>query len=162
MKRIILHWTGGTYQPNELEYEHYHYLITGDALLIKGKYEPEDNINCYDGKYAAHTGGGNTGSIGIAYCGMFEYVHQHYVGNYPIKPAQLEFGFLKIAEIAKQYNIPIDEDHIMTHYEFGLKHPTTSSRGKIDLSYLPPYKNVSKEEAGNFIRQKIKWYQERL
>ena len=155
MKRIILHWTGGTHQPNELEYEHYHYLITGDALLIKGKHEPEDNINCYDGKYAAHTGGGNTGSIGLAYCGMFD-------ENYPIKPAQFEFGLLKVAEIAKQYNIPIDEDHILTHYEFGLKHPSTSSRGKVDLSYLPPYKDVKKHEAGDFIRKKIRWYQERL
>lgn len=162
MKRIILHWTGGTYQPNELEYKHYHYLITGDSLLIKGKFDPEDNIDCYDGHYAAHTGGGNTGSIGIAFCGMFKYRDRTHVGNYPIKAAQLEFGFLRIAEIAKQYNIPIDGEHVMTHYEFGLKNPTTSSRAKIDLTFLPPYKDVLPNETGDFIRKKILWYQERL
>ena len=73
MKRIILHWTAGAYQPNSTDYEHYHYLVTGDGLVVKGKYKPEDNKNCNDGKYAAHTGGGNTGSIGIAMCGMMNY-----------------------------------------------------------------------------------------
>ena len=64
MKRIVIHWTGSTYQPNSVDYEHYHYLITGDGLTINGKYKPEDNENCYDGKYAQHTGGGNTGDSG--------------------------------------------------------------------------------------------------
>ena len=70
MKRIIIHWTAGTYQPNNTDFEHYHYLVNGDGMVINGKFKPEDNLNCNDGKYAAHTGGGNTGSIGIAMCGM--------------------------------------------------------------------------------------------
>ena len=68
MKRIIIHWTAGTYQPNSTEFEHYHYLINRDGLVIKGKHSVQDNKNCTDGNYAAHTGGGNTGSIGVAVC----------------------------------------------------------------------------------------------
>lgn len=66
MKRIILHWTAGSYQPNHTDFEHYHYLVNGQGLVIEGKYKPEDNLDCTDGKYAQHTGGGNTGSIGVS------------------------------------------------------------------------------------------------
>ena len=38
MKRIIIHWTAGTYQPNSAEFEHYHYLVNRDGLVIKGKH----------------------------------------------------------------------------------------------------------------------------
>ena len=163
MKRVILHWTGGTYQPNSVDYEHYHYLITGDGLVVKGKYSPEDNENCNDGKYAQHTGGGNTGSIGIAYCGMYGYKNPDNVGNYPIKPVQLELGLSLIPDILQQYNIKnITPDTVMTHYEFGKKHPKTSSAGKIDITYLPPYSFVEKDDVGNFLRSKVRWYKKRL
>ena len=44
MKRIIIHWTAGVYNPNQTDFEHYHYLVTGDGLVIKGKYEPKDIV----------------------------------------------------------------------------------------------------------------------
>lgn len=44
MKRIILHWTAGSYQPNHTDFEHYHYLVNGQGLVIEGKYKPEDNL----------------------------------------------------------------------------------------------------------------------
>ena len=46
----------------------------------------------------------------------------------------------------------------MTHYEFGLKNQSTSSRGKIDIIFLPPYPDVKTSEIGDFIRNKVKWY----
>ena len=46
----------------------------------------------------------------------------------------------------------------MTHYEFGLNNPKTSSAGKIDIIYLPPYSWVAQGDIGAFIRSKIKWY----
>lgn len=159
MKRIIIHWTAGTYQPNTTDFEHYHYLINGDGLVIKGKYAPEDNENVNDGKYAAHTGGGNTGSIGIAMCGMADYSPQRGIDStkYPLTKVQCERTFKLIAELAKKYNIPINSQTVMTHYEFGIKHPNTSSAGKIDITILPPYLLLS-YEVGNFIRNKAKWY----
>ena len=65
-KKVILHWTAGTNQPCSTDYEHYHYLINKDGIIVKGKYTPEDNLNCTDGKYAQHCGGGNTGAIGVS------------------------------------------------------------------------------------------------
>lgn len=163
MKRIILHWTAGSYQANVTDKEHYHYLVTGDGSLITGKYEPEDNLNCNDGKYAAHTGGGNTGSIGIAMCGMANYspVKGLTSTKYPLKKVQCERFFKLIAELCKKYNLPINKDTVMTHYEFGQSHPNTTSYGKIDINFLPDYL-VNSNNVGDFIRDKARWYFERL
>lgn len=158
MKRIIVHWSAGTNQPNTTDYEHYHYLVTGDGLVVNGKYKPEDNENCNDGKYAAHTGGGNTGSIGISMCGMYGFVDRNNVGKYPLTKVQCERCFKLIAELSKKYNISISTQTVMTHYEFGKKNPNTSSAGKIDIIYLPPYPEQAQDEVGNFIRSKARWY----
>lgn len=159
MKRIIIHWTGGTNKPSATDIEHYHFIIDGEGALLNGKFKPSDNENCKDGKYAQHCGGGNTGAIGVAMCGM-------YVPNnipikntkYPLTKIQCERCFKLIAELSKQYNIPITPQNVMTHYEFGLKHPETSSRGKIDIIWLPPYGQMTVGEIGKFIRSKIRWY----
>lgn len=158
MKRIIIHWTAGTNQPCNTDYEHYHYLINGDGLLIKGKYKPEDNLNCNDGKYAQHCGGGNTGSIGIAMCGMYGFKNKSNVGQYPLTAKQCERCFKLIAELSKKYNIPISKQTVLTHFEFGLLHPNTTSAGKIDITYLPPYSFLTAGKIGNFIRDKARWY----
>ena len=149
--------TAGTYQPNSVDYEHYHYLINGDGLVIEGKYKPEDNENCYDGRYAAHTGGGNTGSIGISMCGMANFKNRNSVGDYPLTKVQCERCFKLIAELSKKYKISINPQNVMTHYEFGIKHPNTSSAGKIDIIYLPPYPDVEQSKIGDFIRNKARW-----
>lgn len=162
MKRIIIHWTAGTYQPNPTEYEHYHYLINSDGLVIKGKHSVQDNKNCTDGNYAAHTGGGNTGSIGVAVCGMLGYVSKKKVGNYPLTPVQCERMYKLVAELCKIYAIPITSDTVLTHYEFGQKHPKTTSYGKIDITWLPNCEFVRTEEFGDFIRNKVRWYYQRV
>lgn len=159
MKRIITHWSAGAYYPNQTDLEHYHFLIDKDGKIHKGKYKPEDNENVNDNIYAQHTGGGNTGSIGVAMCGM--YVPKNIPitqTKYPLTKIQCERCFKLIAELAKKYKIQITPDTVMTHYEFGLKHPNTSSAGKIDIIYLPPYSWVTKNGIGDFIRSKIKWY----
>lgn len=159
MKRIIVHWSAGTYYVSETDYNHYHYMINDVGAVVKGKYKPEDNLYCYDGVYAAHTGGGNTGSIGVAMLGM--YVPKNtpiQMTKYPLTKVQTERCFKLIAELAKQYEIPITPDTVMTHYEFGVKHPNTSSKGKIDITYLPPYAHLRPNEIGDFIRNKARWY----
>lgn len=158
MKRIIIHWTAGTYQPNGCDYEHYHYLINGDGLLIEGRYKPEDNLNCNDGIYAKHTGGGNTGSIGISMCGMLGFKDRQHPGSYLLTAVQCERCFKLIAELSKKYKLPITPQTVMTHYEFGLKNPNTSSAGKIDIIYLPPYPHIAQAEIGSYIRSKARWY----
>lgn len=156
MNKIIIHWTAGTYQPNTTDLEHYHFLIDGEGKKHNGKFKPEDNENCNDGKYAAHTGGGNTGAIGVSMCAMAGFNSAASCGNYPITPVQLEACFKLCAELCKKYNIPVE--NVWTHYEFGINHPDTTSHGKIDIIYLPPYPLVKRNEVGGFIRNKIRWY----
>ncbi len=156
MKRIIIHWTAGAYTPNATDLEHYHFLVDRDGEVHNGKYKPEDNENCNDGRYAAHTGGGNTGAIGVSMCAMAGFKSVSDCGKYPIKPVQLESCFKLCAELCRKYNIPVE--NVWTHYEFGINHPDTSSHGKIDLIYLPPYPLVKRNEVGGFIRNKIRWY----
>ena len=158
LNKIVIHWTAGTYYPCQTDLEHYHFLIDKDGKIYEGKYKPEDNENCYDGKYAAHTGGGNTGAIGIGLCGMYNFSNSHHIGNYPLTKQQVEACFKLGAQLSKKYNIPNTPNTIFTHYEFGLRNPKTSSAGKIDITYLPPYPWVDKNDIGSFIRSKIRWY----
>ena len=158
--KIIIHWTAGGYKPNSTDLKHYHYLVDADGVINQGIYEPEDNLNCNDGKYAAHTGGGNTGAIGVGMCGMLGFKNKGSVGAYPLKSKQVEACFKLCAELCKKYNIPVE--NVWTHYEFGKNHPTTTSSGKVDIIYLPPYPDVKANEVGGFIRNKVRWYLERL
>lgn len=158
MKRIIIHWTAGTNQPCSTDFEHYHFTINGDGMVIVGKYRPEDNENCADGKYAQHCGGGNTGAIGVSMCGMFGFKSAKDVGNFPLTKVQCEATFKLVAELCKKYGIVVNPQNVLTHYEFGQAHPKTSSHGKIDIIHLPPYPFVSQKEVGDFIRNKVRWY----
>ncbi len=158
MKRIIIHWTAGGYYPTEYEKEHYHFLIDKDGVVHSGKFRPEDNEICRIGKYAAHTGGGNTGAIGVAICGMAGFINKLSVGKYPILKNQFEKTMEFCANLVKKYNLEVTPQSVLTHYEFGIKNPKTTSAGKIDIIYLPPYSWVEKNEVGSFIRSKVKWY----
>lgn len=134
-------------------------MINKDGIIVKGKYTPEDNLNCTDGKYAQHCGGGNTGAIGVSMCGMYVPNGVSYKKTqYPLTKKQCEATFKLVAELCKKYNIPVTSKTVLTHYEFGQANPKTSSYGKIDIIYLHAYPQVQKEAMGDFIRNKIKWY----
>lgn len=163
MKKIIIHWTAGTNQPCSVDYEHYHYLVSKDGVIIKGKFAPEDNRNCTDGKYAKHCGGGNTNTIGVSMCGMYVPKGVDITETeFPLTRIQCEATFKLVAELCKKYGIRITPQTVLTHYEFGQTHPKTSSYGKIDIIYLHPFPYVSKSEMGDFIRNKIRWYFQKL
>ena len=89
---------------------------------------------------------------------MCNFRNNNSIGNYPLTQVQLEAGFNLCAKLCKKYNIPITKDTVMTHYEFGKTHPKTTSYGKIDIVYLPPYAWVAKDDIGAFIRSKVRWY----
>mgnify|MGYP004421279167 CR=1 FL=1 len=97
MKKIIIHWTAGTNSPNSVDKQHYHYLIDSNGNVINGTYRPEDNLDCTDGRYAQHTGGGNTGAIGVALCGMYGFSSATKLGCYPLTKIQCEalFSFVE-------------------------------------------------------------------
>ena len=160
MRRIIYHWTAGTNQPCLDDFLHYHYVVDSEGKIHNGKFLPEDNENCYDGKYAAHTGGGNTASIGIAYCGCYVPANTSVkMTKYPLTKKQLEAGFKLGAELAKKYKIKLaDKESVQTHYGFGKRNPKTSSAGKIDINFLHEYPELQASEIEGFIRNKVLWY----
>ncbi len=161
MKRIILHWTAGGHFPTFFEKQFYHFLVDAKGCVHSGIYPPEANLDVKSGRYAAHTGGGNTGSIGVALCAMAGFESKSNIGKYPITPVQLEAAFALCARLCRQYDLPILPSTVLTHYEFGCANPKTSSAGKIDICFLPPYPNVAPQNVGGFIRSKIRWYKEK-
>lgn len=155
LKRITFHWTGGVYKPNQVDLNSYHFLIDGSGNIIKGKYRPEDNLNCKDGIYAAHCGGANTGNIGIAVCGM-------YSTDYPIKRIQIEAACKLAAELAVKYGIRITNRNVVTHAEVGKMLPHSTSYGKIDIINLPCVAVYGMDNVGNWIRNKVQWYRSKI
>ena len=161
MKRIILHWSAGGYTPSQVDFEHYHFLVLKNGDILKGKYTPEDNLNCNDGHYAAHTGGFNTGSIGIALCAMYGYKNPKNPGNYPFLRVQGEAMWAYCATLLKKYGLKPLKDTVLTHYEVGKMLPNSTSAGKIDISFIPYEPLITAVEAGDYIRNKVRWYYER-
>ena len=91
-------------------------------------------------------------------CSMFDFKDRNHCGNYPITKIQFESCMNLCAKLSNKYSIPVSPSNVMTHYEFGQKNPKTTSFGKIDITYLPPYPWVAKDDIGSFIRTKIRWY----
>lgn len=65
----------------------------------------------------------------------------------------------KVAKLCSLCGINVSEKTVFTHYEFSQSHPKTSSYGKIDFTYLPYRPNLQKERIGDYLRNKIQWYQ---
>ena len=160
MKRIIIHWTAGGHVPTSYEKERYHYLIDSLGKIHMGKFKPEANLICKKGMYAMHTGGGNTGSIGVSMCAMAGFRSKENQGDFPITKIQFESAMKLCAELVRKYGMKISPETVMSHYEFGQNHPKTTSYGKIDVIFIPPYPWISKNDCGSFIRSKIRWYLE--
>lgn len=162
LTKICIHWSAGANKPCATDLKAYHFLFDKDGNEYAGNYKPEDNLNCYDGKYAQHCGGGNTGCIGVSCCGMSGFDLKNKQTKYPITQKQVEAMCCKIAKLCNLYGIIVNEKNVFTHYEFGKRNRKTSSYGKIDFTYIPYLPNLSKESIGNYLRNKVQWYQIQL
>ncbi|MBQ8636330.1 N-acetylmuramoyl-L-alanine amidase [bacterium] len=162
LSKICLHWTAGSNFPCDVDLKAYHFCIDKNGLIYKGFYKPEDNINCNDGRYAQHLGGGNTGAIGIAVCAMAGFNLSKKITKYPIVQKQIEALCCLAAFLSIKYDIHINAKNVFTHYEFDLKQPKNKRKGKIDITYISYFPELSKENVGNYLRQKISWYKEKI
>lgn len=163
MKRICIHWTAGTYALSTADFTHYHYTISKEGTISGGKFRPEDNIPpLRNGKYAAHCGGGNSWCIGVALRGMAGFKNAKSVGKYPLTEKQCESGWALVARLCHEEKIPVTQDTVYTHYEYGKKHPESDSAGKIDIIFLPHQPQLKPDEVGDYIRGKVKWYLDKL
>lgn len=154
-KRIIIHHTAGVYQPNHIDISAYHYLITDTGKIVQGKYTVEDNENCTDGRYAAHTLKGNTGSIGIAACCNMNFsLSNPKATHYPLTLLQFDTICKLCAQMCKKYNI--SSNMVFTHYGYdklkGIK------QGKVDITYLPFKPELNPEQVQQCFRVTISYH----
>ena len=160
LSKICLHWTGGNYTPCQIDINSYHYLVDDKGRIYLGKYKPEDNINCQDGIYARHCGGGNTGCIGISACGMKGFTEKKKESVCPLTQPQIESMCCLSAYLSNKYGILINEKLVFTHYEFDQRKP--KPEGKIDIIYIPYLPNLQIERIGGYFRNKIEWYKQQV
>lgn len=151
MKRIIIHHTAGSYKPNDVDLKAYHFLIDNLGNIHEGYYKPEDNENCQDGKYAAHTRLGNTDSIGVAACCNFEFDIKKKQSIYPFTKRQFDTIAELCAKLADTYGIKTTD--IFTHYWFdkcnGIK------QGKSDITFIPWKPEIKPDDVIEYFRQEI-------
>ncbi len=156
MKRIIFHWTAGTYKFDALDKKSYHFTVDGDGVVHAGNYTPEANENIGDGQYAKHTRGINQGSIGISLAAMGGATEKPLnFGKWPIKKIQWDALVALAAKLAKKYKIPVTSKTILSHAEVQ-KTLGKPQLGKWDVSYLPFDKSVVGATAvGNLFRAQV-------
>lgn len=160
LTKECLHWTAGTNTPCREDLAAYHYCVDKLGRIYPGIHTPEDNLNCYDGKYAKHCGGGNTGCIGLAVCGMAGFSISKKQTKYPLTQKQIEAFCCLAAYLSVKYGILIDEKNVFTHYEFDKK--KKKPEGKIDITYIQYLPNLSQNSIGKYLRQKIAWYRDKI
>lgn len=157
MKRIICHWTAGTHKASSEDLKHYHIVIDGDGTVHKGLYKIEDNESTADGKYAAHTRGCNTGSIGVSLACMANAVENPFSsGTYPMTKIQFDKLVELVAELSATYRIPVTPKTVLTHAEVE-KNLGIKQKGKWDytrLSFAPDLKGA--DACGNYLRNRVK------
>ena len=137
MKRIILHWSGGAYQPNTKDLKHYHRLIDGNGNIHIGRFPIEQNEKPLKrGQYAAHTYRCNSDSIGVAFCAMFGARDVQDIGNYPIREIQWDAMVRLVADLCEEYQIPVTRETVLSHAEvqptLGIK-----QKEKWDITFVP-------------------------
>lgn len=137
LHRIIVHWTAGGGRASDLDREHYHRLVEWDGNIVAGTKTPEDNIVASDGDYAGHTRNLNTGSIGVALCGMRGAKEFPFdPGPTPINEKQWRAAAVLVADLCRTYGIPVTGRTVLTHAEvepvLGVK-----QAGKWDIARIP-------------------------
>lgn len=153
MKRIIIHWSAGTYVVSSIDKEHYHFIIDKDGKVHKGDHSVEDNLSTSDGIYAAHTRGANAGAIGVAVSAMAEAKGPSALGKYPITKAQFDGLIREVKRLRLKYKISPSRSTILSHAEvqetLGIK-----QNGKIDISFgIPGHPELKTARAcGDYIR----------
>jgi len=156
MKRIIIHWSAGTYTCSAVDKEHYHRIVDGKGVVHKGDHSIEDNLSTADGVYAAHTKGANAGAIGVAMAAMLDAQGPGKLGKYPITKVQFDAMIAEVRKLVKQYNIPVTRSTVLTHAEvqdtLGIR-----QNGKIDIAFGIPGKPELKSArtCGDYIRSLI-------
>lgn len=154
MKRIICHWTGGSYKANGKDREHYHFIFQGDGSEVPGIYPIKANLKPRGSAYAAHTYRCNTGSIGLSMACMGKAVENGTNGPWPMTEAQFEAMAKKAAALCREYAIPVTSKTVLWHsevqYNLGIK-----QKQKWDANILPFNGMKGREVCGSYLRERV-------
>lgn len=137
MKRVIVHWTAGTYRASDLDTEHYHLLIEGSGQIVRGRNPISANQAPAREPRASHTKNCNTGSIGVAVCCMADAVERPFkAGLFPLTERQWNVLSEVVAELCRAYGIDVTPDTVLAHGEVQDR-LNIPQRGKWDPMVLP-------------------------
>jgi hypothetical protein len=148
VKRVIMHWSAGGHQPSVIDRCHYHLLIDAAGKLHRGQFRI--------GRWPPHTRRLNTGSVGIAVCGMLGADREPlFWGRQPITNAQIAALSLVAAQVLAHYGLPVTEATCLTHCEVTTAYGIVQ-RGKWDISVLPGMRACAPHSVGEHLRQLIR------
>lgn len=157
--RIVVHWTAGRHRPSLLERGHYHFLIDGEGkphrgLFGVGRYGPPNHVK-----------GLNTGSVGLALCGMRGAVERPFSpGPEPITPLQWERAAQAAAEVMLAYGLPAApkglERVVLMHSEVPEVYGIPQDRWDIDC--LPWKRDLGPGSVHSDFRRRVLGYLARL
>lgn len=155
MSRVVVHWTAGGPDASSVDREHYHIIVTQGLKLVKGDESIADNVSTNDGDYAAHTRGLNTGSIGVALCGMIDARQSPFdPGPYPIKFDQWQLAARVVAELIHFYGIPLSPKTVLQHGEVQAQLGIAQA-GKWDIMVLPWDPTLPPAQVANLFRAEV-------
>lgn len=158
MSRVITHWTAGAYAVSNLDKDHYHIIIDGNGVLVRGDHSISDNVNTSDGDYAAHTRGLNTGSIGVSVAAMAGARERPFdPGRFPMNEVQWETMARVVAELCSFYKIPVTPQTVLGHGEVEDILGVTQS-GKWDPMVLPWKLGLTFRQVGDLFRERVAHY----
>lgn len=155
MKRVICHWTAGSYAASENDLDHYHIIIDGEGALHRGTHTIADNTATGDGDYAAHTRGTNTSSIGVSMCCMAGAIESPFqAGQFPMKRLQWDAMTTVVAELCKKYGIAVTPTTVLGHGEVQRNIGNVQS-GKWDPMKLAFDTGLTKPQVGKRLRDDV-------
>lgn len=152
-RRIVLHWTAGTYKPNALDLRSYHYVIDGDGLPHEGV-PVIWNMRPVSSKlnYAAHTRSLNSWSVGVAFAGMNGAQERGPYGQWPLTQEQVIAGCYFVGQLCRAWDLPVTPETVHTHAEADWRHGVKQN-GKWDINVLPWDPSLNREEVSAQLRR---------
>ena len=156
MRRIIVHWTAGGYQANDVDRAAYHLLVEESGRLVRGTHAISDNVSTADGDYAAHTLGCNTRSIGVSMCCMAGCCQTPFKsGRYPLTERQWTAMLHVVAQLCRRYGIDVTPTTVLGHGEVQ-QHLGIRQRSKWDPMVLPFRPGLAPAEVGALMRECVR------
>lgn len=156
MLRVIVHWTAGAYAVSATDKQHYHIIVGGDSVLVRGDNSIEANVSTNDNDgYAAHTKNCNSGSIGVSAACMAGAVESPFKpGAYPLKQSQWQTLAAVVADLCRKYDIPVTNETVLQHGEVedNLNIPQD---GKWDICKLPWQPSWTTQQVGDDFRSRV-------